>query len=148
MEFNTLTAVNIAEIKKFASEVVEKDEIHDDFCHDELAGELHRPDLLVRAHSTAEVSALLKYANERKISVTPRGQGTGLVGGSVCKFGGIMLDLSKMNRILEIDQENLTLTVEPGVLLMDIAPAVEPLGQMLEACVLLSTELLVIMCVA
>lgn len=128
MEFNKLTPADVAAIEKLASEVILPEAIHDDFCHDELAGERHRPDLLVRAHSAAEVSAVLKYANEHHIPVTPRGQGTGLVGGSVCKFGGIMLDLTRMNRILEIDQENLTLTVEPGVLLMEIAPAVEPLG--------------------
>ncbi|MEA4863500.1 MAG: FAD-binding oxidoreductase [Victivallaceae bacterium] len=128
MEFHKMTRADIAAIEKLASEVILPEAIHDDFCHDELAGECHRPDLLVRAHSTAEVSAVLKYANDHRIPVTPRGQGTGLVGGSVCRFGGIMLDLTRMNRIIEIDQENLTLTVEPGVLLMEIAPAVEPLG--------------------
>lgn len=123
-----MTASDIAEIKKMASEVVLCDMIHDDFCHDELTGEFHRPDLLVRAYSKDEVADVMKYAYEHNIAVTPRGQGTGLVGGSVCCCGGIMLDLTRMNRILEIDEENLTLTVEPGVLLMDIAPAIESYG--------------------
>lgn len=128
MNFHKLSAADIAEIQTLAAEVIAPDRIHDDYCHDELAGELHRPELLVRAHSAQEVSAVLKYANEHHIAVTPRGQGTGLVGGSVCKFGGIMLDLTTMNRILEIDEENLTITLEPGVLLMEIAPAVEAQG--------------------
>jgi len=127
-DFHKITADDIAAIKTLASEVITPDKIHADFCHDELTGEHFRPDLLVRAHSTAEVSAVMKYAFGHHIAVTPRGQGTGLVGGSVCRLGGIMLDVTRMNRILEIDEENLTLTVEPGVLLMEIAPAVEAKG--------------------
>lgn len=75
--------------------------------------------------STQEVSQIMKYAYENNIPVTPRGQGTGLVGGSVALYGGIMMNLSKMNNILELDEENLTLTVEPGVLLMEISKYVE-----------------------
>ncbi|MBR2435605.1 MAG: FAD-binding protein [Lentisphaeria bacterium] len=128
MEFHKITNEDINAIRQLASDVITADRIHDDFCHDELAGERYVPELLVRAASTQEVSDILKYASAHHIPVTPRGQGTGLVGGSVCKEGGIMLDVTKMNRILEIDEENLTITVEPGVLLMEIAPAVEPLG--------------------
>ena len=127
-DFHKLTAEDIAAVQSIASEVILPENIHSDFCHDELAGEYCRPELLVRAHSTEEVSAVMKYAFAHHIPVTPRGQGTGLVGGSVCRFGGIMLDVTRMNRILEIDEENLTLTVEPGVLLMEIAPAVEARG--------------------
>ena len=99
--------------------------ISEDFCHDELGGIHRRPDVMVEALSTAEVSAIMKYANSRKLPVTPRGQGTGLVGASVTIHGGIMLNLCKMNRILELDEDNLTLTVEPGVLLMEISKYVE-----------------------
>lgn len=126
--FHKITAEDIAALQKVASEIVLPGEIHDDYTHDELAGERHTPELLIKAHSTAEVSAVMAYAYSHDIPVTPRGQGTGLVGGSVCRYGGIMLDLASMNRILEIDEENLTITVEPGVLLMEIAPAVEAKG--------------------
>ncbi|MDD3886210.1 MAG: FAD-linked oxidase C-terminal domain-containing protein [Victivallaceae bacterium] len=128
MDYHKLTQEDVTAIRALAADVVESADIHDDFCHDELAGEPHRPELLIRARDTQEISRVMKYAFEHHIPVTPRGQGTGLVGGSVCRLGGIMLDLAGMNRILEIDEENLTLTVEPGVLLMEIAPAVEPLG--------------------
>jgi glycolate oxidase len=67
----------------------------------------------------------MKHASARQIPVTPRGQGTGLVGAAVAIHGGIMLNLSRMNRILELDEDNLTLTVEPGVLLMEISKYVE-----------------------
>lgn len=105
--------------------VLAGDEINEDFSHDELAGITRYPEVLVYPVTTEEVSAVMRYASEKGIAVTPRGQGTGLVGGSVCVRGGIMLNLSKMNRILDLDEENLTITVEPGVLLMEITKYVE-----------------------
>jgi len=99
--------------------------IGEDFCHDELSGVHQRPDALVKAASTQEVSAIMKYANAHRIPVTPRGQGTGLVGGAVPFHAGILLDMSTMNRILELDEKNMTLTLEPGVLLMEVSKFVE-----------------------
>lgn len=99
--------------------------INEDFSHDELAGIHQYPEVLVEVLTTEEVSAIMKYAYEHRIPVTPRGQGTGLVGASVAIHGGIMMNMSRMNRILELDDENLTLTVEPGVLLMEISKYVE-----------------------
>ena len=99
--------------------------INEDYSHDELAGIHSYPEVLVEATSTGEVVGIMKYANARRIPVTPRGQGTGLVGAGVATQGGIMLSLARMNRILELDEENLTLTVEPGVLLMEISKFVE-----------------------
>lgn len=101
------------------------EEINEDFSHDELGGVSSMPEVLVEAASTEEVSKIMKYAYENTIPVVARGSGTGLVGASVPLCGGIMINMSKMNRILEIDEENLTLTVEPGVLLMEIGKYVE-----------------------
>ena len=70
----------------------------------------------------------MAYANENKIPVVVRGSGTGLVGGCIPLEGGIVLCTSKMNKILELDENNLTLTVEPGVLLLDIYEYVESRG--------------------
>jgi glycolate oxidase len=67
----------------------------------------------------------MKYAYDDNISVVARGAGTGLVGASVPLDGGIMINLTGMNKIVELDEENLTLTVEPGVLLMEISKFVE-----------------------
>ncbi len=75
--------------------------------------------------STEEVSALLKYCYVNDIPVTPRGQGTGLVGAGVALYGGLMIATVKMNNILELDMDNLTLTVEPGALLMEISKYAE-----------------------
>ncbi len=82
---------------------------------------------LVYPLSTEEVSAVMRFAWERRIPVTPRGAGTNLVGSTV-PGGGIILDVSRMNRILEVDPATFTATVEPGVLLRDFQEKVEAMG--------------------
>ncbi|GLC32538.1 FAD-binding oxidoreductase [Clostridium omnivorum] len=99
--------------------------INEDYSHDELGGISKLPEALVEVLSTEEVSKIMTYAYENNIPVVARGSGTGLVGASVPIKGGIMISLAKMNRILELDEENLTLTLEPGVLLMEISKFVE-----------------------
>lgn len=100
-------------------------DIHESYSRDELVHAKKYPEVLCEVTSTEEVSKILKYAYDRTIPVTPRGQGTGLAGGAVALYGGIMVSTSLMNRILELDEENLTLTVEPGVLLMEIVAYVQ-----------------------
>ena len=73
------------------------------------------PDVVVRPRSTRHVSDVLRFANEQEIPVYPRGAGSGLTGGAVPVQGGIVLDFTHMNKILEIVPEDLTATVEPGV---------------------------------
>lgn len=102
--------------------------IGEEYSHDELAGIKKMPDMVLKVKSAEEVSKIMKYAFENTIPVTPRGSGTGLVGAAVPVLGGIVIDMSLMNNILELDEENLTLTVEPGVLLMEIAKYVEDNG--------------------
>ncbi|MDR1875209.1 MAG: FAD-binding oxidoreductase [Synergistaceae bacterium] len=77
---------------------------------------------------TAQVSAVLRYANEHRIPVTPRGAGTGLSGGAVPACGGIVLSMERMNAILEVDRENRTLTTEPGVVTADVTKAARNSG--------------------
>ncbi len=83
---------------------------------------------LIFAKSTAEVCGVMRYAHAHRIPVTPRGAGTNLVGSTVPVQGGIILDLSRMNRILELDRDTMTATVEPGVLLADFQQYVEAQG--------------------
>lgn len=99
--------------------------ISEDYSHDELGGISKMPDVLVDVQSTEEVAKIMKYAYENNIPVVPRGSGTGLVGASVPICAGIMINMCGMNKILELDEENLTLTLEPGVLLMEISKYVE-----------------------
>ena len=108
-----------------ASRVLSGDGISDDYSHDELGTVSAKPSVLVRVLSTEEVSAVMRYANENHIPVVVRGSGTGLVGASVALEGGIMLETRLMNKILELDEENLTVTVQPGVLLMELAAFAE-----------------------
>lgn len=74
------------------------------------------PDIVLQPHGVQHVSNILQYANEQEIPVYPRGAGTGLTGGSVPVKGGIVLDFAHMNHIVEIVPEDLTATVEPGVI--------------------------------
>lgn len=100
--------------------VIYGEDISEDYSHDELGDTHSYPDVIVYVLSTQEVSQIMKYAYENNIPVTPRGSGTGLVGASVAIEHGIMLNTSLMKQILELDEENLTVTVEPGVLLMEL----------------------------
>lgn len=93
-----------------------------DYSHDETSASQYGsyPDIVVFPTSAEQVSAILKYANENLIPVTPRGGGIGLSGGAIPVKGGIVLSLEKMNRIVEIDSANMTMTVEAGVVTNDI----------------------------
>lgn len=83
--------------------------------HDESYHEPKKPDIVVFPVSTSEVSAIMKYAHEHKIPVTPFGLGTSLEGHVVPVNGGITLDLSQMNQILEVREGDFLVTVEPGL---------------------------------
>lgn len=122
--------INDSDIKVLCSIAGEKnvifgDDINEDYSHDELGGIKKMPDVLVRVHSTQEVSDIMKHAWNRSIPVTVRGSGTGLVGASVAVEGGILLETTRMNKILELDRDTLTVTVQPGVLLMELAAFAE-----------------------
>ena len=104
------------------------DNIPEDYSKDELGTLVRKPEVLMFVTSAEEISKIMKYANDNKIQVVVRGNGTGLVGGCVPLEGGIVICTSKMNKILELDENNLTLTVEPGVLLFEIYQYVESRG--------------------
>lgn len=128
MEYKSVNSNDIKCIKDIINDperVFCGEDINEDYSHDELGGAKKMPDIVAKVLSTEEVSKIMKYAYENNIPVTPRGSGTGLVGAAVPIHGGIVIDLSDMNQILELDEENLTLTLEPGVLLMEIAKYVE-----------------------
>jgi glycolate oxidase len=98
------------------------------YAHDETVGLWAQPEVVVFVHSAQEVAGVFRLAVRERIPVTPRGAGYGLSGGAVPVFGGIVLSTEKMNRILEIDKQNLMITVEPGVITGDIHRAVEAEG--------------------
>lgn len=90
--------------------------------------EKHLPDVVAYAASTEEVSRVVRLANRLKIPILPRGAGSGFTGGTLPVRGGIVLVLTKMDRIIDIDTENLTAEVEPGVVTAELQRQVEKLG--------------------
>lgn len=86
------------------------------------------PDLVARPCCTAQIQKIAKLANEHLFPLVPRGAGTGLSGGSLPVDGGVVVDLTRMNKILEIDEENLVAVVEPGVITFQIQEEVEKRG--------------------
>ncbi|AMQ22384.1 glycolate oxidase subunit GlcD [Geobacillus sp. JS12] len=86
------------------------------------------PDAVIAPRTTQEVAEIAKICNEYRIPIVPRGSGTNLCAGTCPVEGGIVLLFNHMNRILEIDEENLTATVQPGVVTLDLAKAVEEKG--------------------
>ncbi|MFC1992747.1 FAD-binding oxidoreductase [Chloroflexota bacterium] len=88
----------------------------------------HAPQVIVKPVDAQSVARVLEFADRKRIPVTPRGAGTGLVGGCIPVYGGILLSLERMNRILEIDRDNFMAVVEPGVPLSELRSEVEKQG--------------------
>jgi glycolate oxidase len=83
---------------------------------DETENLFYAPEVIAKPRTAQEISALLKICNEYIIPVTPRGGGTGLTGGALPHFGGLVISMERFNSILEIDERNLQVTTEPGVI--------------------------------
>jgi glycolate oxidase len=92
------------------------DESLDHYGHDETEKLLYPPDVVAKPSTAEEISKILKYCNEHVIPVTPRGAGTGLSGGAIPQNGGVVISTEKLNKILEIDERNLQVITEPGVI--------------------------------
>ena len=110
------------------------DNVYDDkahliaYCYDATRTR-YEPDAVLFPRDENDVSAILKYCNEHRIIITPRGAGSGFTGGSLPASGGIILAFEKhMNQILEIDMENMVAVVQPGVINMQLQKAVEAKG--------------------
>ena len=124
-KYNPVTERIVDELKNI---VGDKYVIHGDeekletYSHDEIAEAkyAHMPEVVVRPVDAAEIAAIMKLANREKIAVTPRGAGSGLSGGAVPVYGGIVLLCDRMNKIIDIDRENMMIVVEPGVVTNDI----------------------------
>jgi len=98
------------------------------YSYDGTSAWSHQPDAVVFPITASEIAAILEFANESDIPVTPRGGGTNVSGGSIPIKGGIVLCTTRMNRIVEIKKTNLTATVEPGVILQDFQEALAKEG--------------------
>jgi len=115
--YNKITPVLLEQLKKLlgAEHVFTDPEKLKTYGHDETEDLLFIPEVVVKPGTTQEISEILKLANANKIPVTPRAAGTGLSGGALPIFGGIILSVERFNKIIEIDERNLQATVEPGM---------------------------------
>lgn len=115
---SSLTAEHIAEFRKIVGDayVLVDEETVNHYAHDETENLHYPPEVVIKPRTAEEISAILKICNQHGIPVTPRGAGTGLSGGALAHLGGVLLSTERMNSILEIDERNLQVTTEPGVI--------------------------------
>ena len=128
--YQRITSHIIQELQKIAGKdfVSADPEQLSHYAHDETEDLHFLPEVVVKPHTTAEVSAVMKLAYENKIPVTPMGARTGLSGGALPVHGGIALSMEYFNKILGIDEMNLQVTTEPGVITEVLQNAVSEKG--------------------
>lgn len=122
-EYNAVTNEIKEQIKSSVEgKVYVGNEINEDFFHDEMPiyGE-GIPDVVVRPKNTTDVANVVRICYQNNLPIVPRGAGTGLTGAGVAIKGGVMIDLKSMNQILEYDDDNFVVRVQPGVYLNDLA---------------------------
>jgi glycolate oxidase len=126
--FNRVTPDDLARLREtVGAEHVLVDEI-EKYGHDETEDFWFPPEVVVRPRTAAEVAAILRLADQRRIPVTPQAARTGLSGGALPVHGGIALSVERMNRILDIDAENLFVVTEPAVVTQTLQEEVEKRG--------------------
>lgn len=121
MEYHKINETDLENLRKFISDperFITKPTKHWD--HDQFRTVRAMPDLVIQPTTNEEVMNVVKYASDNSIPLVPRGNSTGLMGANLTVDGGISLDMVKMNKILEYDPENLTITVQAGIRLKDL----------------------------
>ncbi len=108
--------------------VLADEESLNNYAHDETENLHFLPDIVIKPRTAEEISQIMMICNKHKIPVTPRGAGTGLSGGALPHLGGVLLSMERMNSILEIDERNLQVTTEPGVITEVLQNAVKEKG--------------------
>lgn len=108
--------------------VLRDDESLDKYAHDETEDLYYLPEVALRPGSAEEISNILKICNDHKIPVTPRGAGTGLSGGALPYLGGVVISTERLNRIINIDERNLQVVTEPGVITEVLQDAIKERG--------------------
>jgi len=118
MQYNKVTEVQINQFITIVGEtfvITSKNET-ENYSHDHTEDLSFFPEVVLKPKSPEEISAILKICNEHSIPATPRGAGTGLSGGALPIFGGVIISMERFNKIIEIDERNFQATVEPGVI--------------------------------
>lgn len=119
MRFNKVTDEIIEKLQDILGKanVVVDEEKMEMYSRDETSDKLWEkmPEVVIKPENAEQISEIVKLANRELIPITPRGGGSGLAAGAVPLYGGMVLSLEKMNKVLEIDNENLFMVLEPGV---------------------------------
>ena len=130
MKFNKVTPEIIAALNTIVGDnnlLLEKFDL-EPYSHDETEDFEFYPEIAIKPANTVEISEIMKICHSNNIPVTTRGGGTGLSGGALPAYGGVVLSTERLNRIIEIDRENFMATVEPGVITYHLHQAVEEQG--------------------
>lgn len=130
MNYTTITTEHITYFTSIVSElnIILKEEQKHPYGKDHTEDLHYMPACVITPTTTQQVSLVLAYCNIHLIPVTPRGAGTGLSGGALPIMGGVVLSLHKMNKIINIDEDNLQATLQPGVINYDLQQAVKAVG--------------------
>jgi glycolate oxidase len=111
-----------------AAYVLVDEEALNQYAHDETENLHFLPAMVVKPRTADEISQIMRLCNEQRIPVTPRGAGTGLSGGALPHLGGVLISMERLNTIVHIDERNLQVTVEPGVITEVLQNAVKEKG--------------------
>jgi glycolate oxidase len=129
-EKKIITAEHIDQFTKIVGEkyVLLDKETLVNYSHDETEKLYYLPEIVLKPRTAEEISAIMKICNRDKIPVTPRGAGTGLSGGALPHLGGVLISTERMNSIILIDEKNLQIITEPGVITEVLQEAVKEKG--------------------
>ena len=130
MNYSKINKNHIQELQTIVGEkyVLFDNESLDKYGKDETEDLVFHPEVVVKPRTPEEISALMKFCNQELIAITPRGAGTGLSGGALPINKGILLSMERFNSIIEIDERNLQVTIEPGVITEVFQNAVKEKG--------------------
>lgn len=130
MQYNKVTETQIKTFQQIVGQpfVIIIDEDKAVYAQDHTEDLYHMPEVVVKPKTAEEVAAIVKVCYEHHIPITPRGAGTGLSGGALPVYGGVVIAMSRMNQILDIDERNFQVTVEPGVINENLQQAVKEKG--------------------
>ena len=127
---NSITDAHIQQLKEIVGEkyIATDSETRENYGHDETERLSYLPNVVVKPETAQEISQIMVLCNRDKIPVTPRGAGTGLSGGALPNLGGVLISMERLNRIIQIDERNLQVTTEPGVITEELQNAVKEKG--------------------
>lgn len=128
--YGKITSAIIQQLQELVGDkfVLWDEETLDKYSHDETEDLKFFPEVVVKPKTATEISSIFKLCNEHLIPLTPRGAGTGLSGGALPVNKGVLLSMERFNKIIEIDEQNLQATVEPGVITQVFQEAVKEKG--------------------